>query len=222
MGAIAAVGLVCAATAIAAADDAADLDAIVKAAPHCDPARAHCFALRLHVARTEDGGAVVEPAWIAAQIAMANHHFEPIETSFQVAGVDFLPADAARVEDRAERSAFASRTGGTVIDVFFTGYLADVDKPGAFIRGVTWHIGEERRLIILSAVAPERTLAHELGHFFGLPHSKYAISIMNKTPRDEPPPEERRFSDEEIVKLKAQLPRLVRAKLIAPVAPIAD
>ncbi len=213
------VGLVCAATGIAGADDATDIDTFQTAAPHCDPARAHCFALRLHVARDDDGAMVVEPAWIAAQIAMANHHFAVIDTSFQVAGVDFLPSEAARVEDRAERSSFAKLTGGRVIDVFFTGYLADVDKPGAFIRGVTWHIGEERRLIILSAVAPERTLAHELGHFFGLPHSKYAVSIMNKTPRDEPPPEERRFADEEIAKMKAQLARLVRARLIAEVTP---
>ncbi len=212
------VGLLCTATRNAAADDASDVGAILQAAPPCEPGRAHCFALRLHVARTADGALVVEPGWIAAQIAMANHQFEPIDTSFQVAGVDFLPSDAARVEDREERSSFAKLTAGSVIDVFFTGYLADIDKPGAFIRGVTWHIGDERRLIILSAVAPERTLAHELGHFFGLPHSKYAISIMNKTPREVPPPEERRFADAEIVKLKAQLVRLVRAKLIAEVA----
>ncbi len=213
------VGVLCAGAGSAAADDASEADAIEQVAPHCEPARAHCFALRLHVARSEDGTTVVEPGWIAAQIAMANHQFEPLDTSFQIAGVDFLPPPAARIEDRAERSSFAKLTRGTVIDVFFTGYLADVDIPGAFIRGVTWHIGEDRRLIILSAVAAERTLAHELGHFFGLPHSAYAVSIMNKAPRDEPPVEQRRFADEEIAKLKLGLVHLVRAKLIAEVAP---
>jgi hypothetical protein len=30
-------------------------------------------------------------------------------------------------------------------------------------------------------------LAHELGHFFGLPHSRYPISIMNKKPSPDRP-----------------------------------
>jgi hypothetical protein len=203
------------ATRVAAADDAADIAAVTAALPTCDAARAHCFGLRLHIARTETGEMVVEPAWIAAQLAVAHKQFEPLDTSFQVIGIDFLPADAARIEDRPERNALAKKVKAPAIDVFFTGYLADVDKADAFAYGVTWRTKDERKYIIISGMGRDRTLAHELGHFFGLPHSTYAISIMNKTARDEPPPEQRRFHDEEIEKMKPVLVRLVRAKVIA-------
>jgi len=204
---------------VAHADDAADLDAITKAAPHCEATRAHCFAIRLHVARTSAAAMVVDPAWIAAQLAFANKQFEPLDTSFQLAAVDFLPETAARLEDRAARNALAKRVTGTVIDVFLTGYLADVDKPGSFAYGVTWRTKADHKYIIVSGMGRDRTLAHELGHFFGLPHSTYAVSIMNKTARDDPPPEDRRFADEEIEAMKPVLARLVRSKIIAEVTP---
>jgi len=47
-------------------------------------------------------------------------------------------------------------------------------------------------------------LAHELGHFFGLPHSKYPVSIMNKTPRDDPPHAERGFHAKELAIMTRQ------------------
>jgi len=202
------------ATRVALADDASDRAAVTAAVPTCDAARAHCFGLRLHIARTDDGGMVVEPAWIAAQLAMAHKQFGALDTSFQVVAINFLPAAAARIEDRAQRNALAKQVAPPVIDVFFTGYLADVDKADAFAYGVTWRTKDERKYIIVSGMGRDRTLAHELGHFFGLPHSTYPISIMNKTARDEPPPEARRFADEEIEKMKPVLARLVRAKII--------
>lgn len=204
---------------VARADDAGDTAAVTAALPSCDAARAHCFGLRLHIARTADGTMVVEPAWIAAQLAMAHTQFAAIDTSFQVISIDFLPASAARIEDRPQRNALAKQVKPPAIDVFFTGYLADVDKADAFVYGVTWRTKDERKYIIISGMGRDRTLAHELGHFFGLPHSTYAISIMNKTARDEPPPEQRRFADEELEKMKPVLARLVRAKVIREYPP---
>jgi len=185
-----------------------DADAVMRSAPACDAARAHCFKIQLHV--TRDTNFVVTPEWIAAKVDAAARLFEPLDTTFELAGVDELPAKFARVATRADRNAIANgRLGGTTLHVFVVAKLDDVDHAGDEIRGVTWH-AHDTTYIILSSIAPERTLAHELGHFFGLPHSTYAISIMNKTPRDEPPPEDRRFADEEIEAMRRVIKRMAR------------
>jgi hypothetical protein len=199
----------------ARADEAAELAAITQAAAGCEPARAHCFGIRLHVA-TGEAGLIASPAWVATQLAMANHQFLPLDVGFQLVGID--AKSSPHLHSRKERDALGASIGGTVIDVFLTGQLDDVDPEGVAVYGVTWRKGD-RKFIIVSTQAWERTLAHELGHFFGLPHSTYAVSIMNKTPRDEPPMDQRRFADEEIAQLKRGLERLLRGKVIADVAP---
>src|SRR5258706_8971409 len=194
-------------TGVAHADD---LNAIEKAAPACDKARAHCIAVQLHVA-ADDNGLVASGDWIAAQVLAANRHFAPLDVAFQLAGIDALPATSVHLETRKDRDALADHLGGRLIHVFVVGQLDDVDEEGAIAYGVTWHArNDDRKYVIVSAQALERTLAHELGHFFGLPHSAYAISIMNKSDRKEPPIEERTFADEEIAAMKPRLARLLR------------
>ncbi len=208
------------ATGVARADDAADLAAITAAVPVCDAARAHCFGLQLHVVAGERGGFVVTPAWIAAQVATANKHFAALGVGFQLAGVDGLPASAAHIETRGQRNQLAAHLGGPVVHVFFIAKLADVDEPGAPVYGVTWRVPkDDRKYVIVAGNAFERTLAHELGHVFGLPHSEYAISIMNKTKRDQPPMDERRFADEELAAMKPTVAELVRHKVLAELKP---
>ena len=192
---------------------APDLDALVAAVPACDPARAHCFGIRLHVPVMADGP-LATAAWIAAQLAQANHHFAAIDVGFQIAGIAPLPAAAAHVADRAARDALGARIAGPVIDVFVTGQLDDVDTPGVTIRGVAWRRGA-RKFVILSTDAWDRVLAHELGHVFGLPHSPYAISIMNKTPRLAPPPAERTFAEPELAAMRPRAAAFVRARVLA-------
>jgi hypothetical protein len=217
-------------------DIAGDIVTLTAALPACDAARAHCIGIQLHVTvgpkpAGDNGSAagsgrpggdtlIAQPAWFAVQLAVANRHFAPLDVAFQVVGIDTLPASAARIATRDERDAVAEgRLAGQVIHVFITGHLDDIDQPGAIIRGVTWHLrGSDRKYVILSTVAPDRVLAHELGHVFGLPHSKYAISIMNKTERAEPPPEERTFADPELAAMRPVLRRLLREHVIADVA----
>lgn len=192
-----------------------ELDALVTAAPACDAARATCLGLALHVA-VDDNGPIAKPDWLAAQLAQANRHFEKLDVGYKIVSIDALPASATRVEDRAERSSFGAQVKGTVIHVFVTGQLDDIDLPGEVAYGVTWRRGATK-FIILSTQAWERTLAHELGHVFGLPHSTHAISIMNKTPRAEPPPEQRTFADAEYRAMKPRLQALLRGKALVPV-----
>jgi hypothetical protein len=154
--------------------------------------RAHCFQLRLHVARD-----VATSDWIDHQIERANHYFEPVGTAFVIANTD--DAATGHVITRANRNAFAKQVAkGEAIDVFVVAKLGDVDKPGEQIYGVTWR-ANGHTFIIVSAEAWERTLGHELGHLFGLPHSTYANSIMNDSLEQ--------FADEELEPLRAGVAR---------------
>ena len=198
----------------AAEVDGRDLGAGV---PPCDPERAHCLGIRLHVAIT-DAGPVAAADWIARQVAAANHHFAPLDVAFQITAVEPLPASAMRIANRRERDALGTRLGRSIVDVFVTARLDDIDLDGSEINGVTWRRGT-RKFIIVSARAWERTLAHELGHLFGLPHSTYAISLMNKTERTEPPLEQRTFADPEVVKMRAALQRLLRTRVLVRLKP---
>ena len=193
-----------------------DLPALIKAAPTCDPARAHCIGLKLHIA-VGDQGAVASADWITMQLSRVNHHFAAIDTGFQITAVADLPASAVRIEDAKERHSLAPRVGGTVIDVFVTGQLDDIDIKGEIIYGVAWPAGN-RKFIIISTMAWQNTLTHELGHVFGLPHSSYAVSLMNKTDRKEPPYDKRTFHEDELASMRLQLKRLLRDKIIANLA----
>lgn len=206
----------------ARADVDRELAALTAALPACEAARAHCIGIQLHVPVAVDRGDVViaHADWLAVQLAEANRHFARIDVGFQVVGADALPAGAGHVATPADRDAVADgRLTGKVIHLFLTGQLDDVDQPGEVIRGVTWHRrGDDRKYVILSTVAPERVLAHELGHVFGLPHSGYAISIMNKRPRTAPPVEQRTFAAAELAAMRPVLRMLLRDQVIADLA----
>ena len=182
------------------------------------PERAHTFGIQLHIA-SDDHGPVVSDDFIAEQLAGANKHFERLDVGFQIVGVDALPASAVHIETRADRDDLAAdRLGNKLIHVFVVGQLDDVDDDGRIDFGVTWHTRhDDRKYVIVAAQALPRTLAHELGHFFGLPHSSYAISIMNKTERKEPPQDQRTFADEEIAAMRPVLRRLLRDRVIVDV-----
>jgi len=68
------------------ANAAPDLEALTKAAPRCDAARASCFGLSFHIA-VGDSGPVATAEWITGQLAGANQHFAPLDVGFQIAAM---------------------------------------------------------------------------------------------------------------------------------------
>jgi hypothetical protein len=186
-------------SALLQAQPALGMKAFVTGSPACDAK--HCFGIVAHVVVLDDGAPVQTPAWFARQVAEANGLFAKVDVGFVVAEVRSVAAELADIDDRAERDSLGrGEHDPGVVHVWVVRRLADVDLEGDEIRGVHWRERRdpERRYVILSSIAPPRVLAHELGHFFGLPHSKYAVSIMNKTPRTDPPGPERGFHPKEL------------------------
>ncbi len=197
-------------------DSPVDLAAYVRDTPRCVVTAAHCFGIHLHVVVTPEGP-VQDVAWVTAQVEQAHRHFALIDTSFEVVAADAVPASELEVDTREERDALGyDRFTRGVVHVFVVGRLADVDIAGSQIRGVHWRERADRahRWVILSKIAGSLVLSHELGHFFGLPHSTYDISLMNKTVRLTPLVSELTFAPPEIVRMRKHRDRMLVSKML--------
>lgn len=187
------------------------------AEPGSPPPR--CIGLRIHHAVTLDE---TTRAWLDTQLDEANRLFASADLAFTVSELVALPEHHREVRTRQDRDALGhDRFATGTIDVYLVAYLGDVDLPGQEIRGVHWRsrLDRSRRFVIVSTISPPKVLAHELGHFFGLPHSQYPESIMNKAPRAQPPYEARRFADRELSRMKTRAHELLRSGALELVAP---
>ena len=130
----------------------------------------------------EEGGTRVQDAdWIAEQVAAAGAIFGPLGVHLENVGVRPIPLVPAHVETREDRDALAREVRAAVVNVFVVGTLRDVDDPSRMRRGVHWRnqAHPTTRYVILSAEAMPGVLGHELGHYFGLPHSSTADNLMS-------------------------------------------
>jgi hypothetical protein len=137
----------------------------------------------LDVAVTSDeNGAVVDRAWIDREVALAEHIFGALDVHLHVDHTRALGTDLAHIEDPRMRDRFAPLVTAHEIQVFVVRSLRDDAQMGVYRRGVTWdsRTSPSRRFIILSADASLSSLAHELGHFFGIqPHSTVKNNLMS-------------------------------------------
>jgi hypothetical protein len=184
-----------------------ELASFIEHAASCPEGVAHCFGIVAHVVVGE-AGPVENARWLAAQVEQANRLFAVLDVGFRVVEARAHDAEFSHVATREQRDAIgAERFTPGVVHLFVVQRLDDVDVDGEVIRGVHWRLRREpkKRWIILSTIAAPAVLAHELGHFFGLPHSAYAASIMNKKPREQPPVHRRGFVAREIERMKGFL-----------------
>ena len=179
------------------------------------------FGLRVMVAEG-DGEPVVPDGWVDERVEWSNRIFAPAETSFRVARREALPGEHAEILSRGDRHALGPRVEGDTIHVFVVKALANVDVAGDFIRGVHWRSrrggpgpgGNRRHYVILSSIAGPTVLAHELGHFFGNPHSDTPGNVMSYT-RGEGPPF---FDAGQLRRIRQHRERFLRTEELAPVA----
>jgi hypothetical protein len=180
------------------------------------PARADTtFPISFAVAEV-DGEQVVEREWLEEQVEAAKEIFRPAGVQFVLERVRPLPAEHAMLEDRADRHALGALVERRVINCFIVASLRDVDDPRLYRRGVHWRArghGPNNHFVIVSAVSGETVLAHELGHFFGNPHSTTAGNIMSYD-RGEVPPF---FDEAQQRRIALFARRFVRTRELVPV-----
>lgn len=197
------------------------LACFVDQTPACPPDRRYCFGLHLHLA----AGAEQDPAWVRAHLDHAHKLFEPADVGFQVVAVDSIGPEFAVMQTREQRDAIGrSRFERGVVHMFLVAQLDDVDVPGTQIRGVHWRqrSNTDKRWIILSQIGSKVVMGHELGHFFGLPHSRYRDSVMNKKPREQPPWEARVFVPDELDIVVHDRDQMVREGMLDELEPRVD
>jgi len=141
------------------------------------------FGLSIAIAPGADGKPVRDEPWVREQIAWANRLFEPAEVAFRWTADRVVPATAARMETRADRDALGEDAlfEPRVVDVTIVDTLRDVDDPSRLRMGVCWQSRRDpaRRYLIVASTARPTVLAHELGHFFGNPHTQVPNNLMS-------------------------------------------
>ncbi len=190
----------------------------VRASPRCGRGVDHCFGIFVHVVY-RDGLPAEQPEWLAHRVTQANRLFAAIDVGFEVAQADRLDGAHWHIATRLQRDELgAERFAPGPIHLFLVGQLDDVDVADTQIRGVHWRLRRDvtRRWVIMSRISGEMVLAHELGHFFSLPHSSYGVSVMNKKPRDAPPWNERVFAPPEVTKMRTARDEMLQSGMLEP------
>ncbi|MDI1484281.1 hypothetical protein [Polyangium sp. y55x31] len=163
----------------------------------------------------EDGVPVQNETWIAEQITEATRLFTPIGVTLRKTNARALPPALARLETRADRDALAAHLEAKRINVMIVASLRDVDDPKLFRMGVHWRHRKmaAKHWVIVAASARPSTLAHELGHFFGLGHSDVTDNVMSYSRTGAVPPF---FDAKQAERIESMARMYVGSKLLEP------
>jgi len=153
------------------------------------PSDAHdelAIQLRIRVAQCPDqpGGArraVQSNDWIEAHIQAATALLAPHAIRITAVTEPLTPS-LCQLLTRADRDAFAEEVKmDGAITVLVVPRVRDLDLPSYDLKGVHWR-ARGRRWIFLTAGARPPVLAHELAHYFGLPHDPAGGNLMTPGP----------------------------------------
>jgi hypothetical protein len=153
---------------------------VLAAAARAQPSAFPPFPLAVAIAE-ENGAPVVTDVWLTEEIAQANTIFAPSGVSFVLRTRTVLDARFTHLETRADRHALGEVLSPSLVNVFVVGSLRDVDDPTLMRRGVHWRPATipGAHFVVVASIAGPDVLAHELGHFFGNPHSDTPNDVMS-------------------------------------------
>lgn len=168
----------------------------------------------------EDGSAVVSDPWLEQQVAEAQRLLRPHGVQIEQVERAPLKAQFASLETPEHRDSLAVHLAPRTINVFVVRRLKDIDRPNRWIMGVRWRWRSNLRkdYVILSARALPTTLAHELGHYFGNPHSYVDNNIMSYQRSD---PSAVCFDPSQGARMRRTVLRLVRTGRLITAAELA-
>ena len=151
-----------------------------------DKAPQELIKLQFHVT-VKDQALMEGKEALLERVTLANTIYRDTRLRFELGEVLPLPAEIQDLVSREDRNSLAEKVPSPdrVIQIFLVPSARDVDKLDAWIAGVHWRYGgkqkaqAKRRFIILSSMHSDgETLAHELGHWFGLQHHKETSNLM--------------------------------------------
>lgn len=162
-----------------------------------------------------DGAPVVTEAWLAARMRQSDVIFAPASLAFTIRERAVMGDPHVAMETRSDRHALASMLVPRSINVFVVRSLRDVDDVSLMRQGVHWRSPRVpgSHYVILSSVAGETTLAHELGHFFGNPHSPVVNNIMSYERDGAIPPF---FDDAQLRRIRGRARRFLSSGELVP------
>ena len=168
--------------------------------------------LTVRVAQCPDATGRLEPArspeWVNSHLQAVKDLLAPHGIAVTVRS-DFFVADRCEVLTREDRDLFARQVSDDrTVTVLVVPRVRDLDVLTYNLQGVHWR-GQGRRWIFLTARSRPPTLAHELCHFFGLPHDPEGGNLMTpgpsspawRSPRP-PRPFEPRLTDQQVQRLR--------------------
>jgi hypothetical protein len=137
----------------------------------------------------EGGAPVIDSTFLAQAVERASEIFAPAGLCFTLEKIVPLPPGkmlnvwGRGARDHLTRVAGPAPSGA--VEVFFVRAISNLDGGGVALAGVHWRYpghnygGIGRHYVILGQKnGGMETLAHELGHYFGLPHSQSRRNLM--------------------------------------------
>jgi hypothetical protein len=142
-------------------------------------------ALSFHVVVDAHGQQVAPKEALGAMVSKANALHAGADVHYELGAAEALPKDAPldvmTARERDALSALLPASDGR-LHVFIVRRLANKDLKGGWLAGVHWHAKGRHYLIISAADSGPETLAHEMGHVFGLSHSRDKGNLMSQAP----------------------------------------